>query len=103
MEKPTKGLVAWGEWGSSLVDESGSPPLKRWVVHIPNGNFMGDLCKVTAAARAASDYSLSALISPVYLFYVTVMIEIAVRDGRVRALNVCLILNMWLKNTYKRK
>jgi hypothetical protein len=33
MEKPTKGLVAWGEWGSSLVDESGSPPLQRWVVH----------------------------------------------------------------------
>jgi hypothetical protein len=33
MEKPTKGLVAWGEWGSSLVDESGSPPPKRWVVH----------------------------------------------------------------------
>jgi len=25
--------VAWGEWGSSLVDELGSPPLQRWVVH----------------------------------------------------------------------
>jgi len=36
MEKPTRGLVAWGEWGSSLVDESGSPPLKRWVVHHEN-------------------------------------------------------------------
>jgi len=32
MEKPAKGLVAWGEWGSSLVDESGSPPLQRGVV-----------------------------------------------------------------------
>jgi len=33
MEKPSRGLVVWGGWGSSLVDESGSPPLKRWVVH----------------------------------------------------------------------